>query len=379
MNILNVNDLLDPVSGGGTAERTMQISRALNESGLECTILSWNKGLDEAFVSGLSDIRLVSCRSLFNRYFIPLVSYKSIKLEVSKADIIHLMGHWSLLNMLVYMAAMSLSKPYVVCPAGALPIFGRSRIIKKIYNWLIGKKIIHNASAWIAITEEEKSQFTPYGINCDKITVIPNGINPSDFPDKGAEQFRKKHGLAKKKFILFLGRLNLIKGPDILLDAFCRVQADWSEWHLVFAGPDGGLLDSLVKKADTKGLQDRVHFIGYVGGDEKSAAYHAADLLVIPSRQEAMSIVVLEAGISATPVLMTDQCGFEQVDKIGGGKICPATVDGIFNGLHDIIGGSECLIGMGKKLEIHISQNFTWQIVIRRYIELYSSLLQSSQ
>ena len=375
MNILNVNDLLDPVSGGGTAERTVKISRALNDLSMNCTILTSTKGVDSKYISELPGIRVVTCPSLLKRYFIPLIRYKLVKLEVSRADVVHLMGHWSWLNVLVYIAAMSLGKPYVVCPAGALPIFGRSRIVKKIYNWLIGIKIIRNADAWIAITEEEKDQFKLYGIGEDKVTVIPNGINLGDFPEGGTEIFRKKLGINENPFILFLGRLNMIKGPDLLLEAFCRGQSDWHEWHLVIAGPDGGLLESLKKVVDDNALDERVHFIGYIGGDEKSAAYHAADLLVIPSRQEAMSIVVLEAGISGTPVVLTDQCGFEQVEAVGGGKVCPATVDGVYTSLQNMVCGDESLVALGKTLKNYISMNYTWHIVIQKYIELYSNLL----
>jgi len=377
LKILNVNAVLDPVTGGGTAERTLQISRSLVQKGIDCCIMTTDVGLSGRILPSMEGIHLIAYRCVMKRFYIPLSSYSKIKQVVEDVDIVHLMGHWSILNALVYIAARSLDKPYVVCPAGALPIFGRSRVIKKIYNWLIGKRLIQNADAWIAITEEEKVQFNSYGINRDKITVIPNGINPDDFPVNGIAEFRIKHGLNKSPFLLFLGRLNFIKGPDLLLDAFSKGDDDWNEWHLVYAGPDGGLLESLKKTVDKNGLNERVHFIGYVGGDEKSAAYHAADLLVIPSRQEAMSIVVLESGISATPVILTDQCGFDQVEAVGGGKVCPATVDGIYDGLHEIIGGNEDLVGLGKKLESYVSMNFTWHVVIRKYIELYSVLLAS--
>jgi len=378
LKILNVNAVLDPVTGGGTAERTVQISRSLVQKGIDCCIMTTDAGLTDRALPSMEGIHLIIYKCVIKRFYIPLTSYSKIKQVVADVDIVHLMGHWTVLNALVYMAARSLDKPYVVCPAGALPIFGRSRIIKKLYNWIIGKRIIQNAGAWIAITEEEKDQFNSYGINRDKVTVIPNGVNPADFPVGGAAEFRTKHGLNNAPFLLFLGRLNLIKGPDLLLDAFSKGGKDWKEWHLVYAGPDGGLLGRLKKRVDEKGLGERVHFIGYVGGDEKSAAYHAADCLVIPSRQEAMSIVVLESGVSATPVILTDQCGFDQVEDVGGGKVCPATVDGIYNSLQDTLKDTESLSGLGRELQIYVSKNYTWHAVIRKYTELYSNLLATT-
>ena len=133
---------------------------------------------------------------------------------------------------------------------------------------------------------------------------------------KDIDYFRNKIGIGNSPFILFVGRLNRIKGPDLLLKAFYNIKNNLQDFHLGFVGPDDGMLSELKQMVDEYQLNDRIHFIGYLGGADKSNAYHAADLLVIPSRQEAMSIVVLEAGISGTPVLLTDQCGFNVIEKI---------------------------------------------------------------
>ena len=378
MRVLNVNDQLDPVTGGGTAERTVQLSRALIEVGVECSIMTTDVGLTRGRIHGFDGIRVTAYRCLFKRFYVPRVRYSAIKRAVASVDVIHLMGHWSVLNALVYFAARSTRKPYVVCPAGALPIFGRSRLLKKIYNWIIGQRIIRNAFAWIAITVDERAQFELYGVAPDKITVIPNGITPSDFVSDGVVEFSQKHGLAGIPFVLFLGRLNIIKGPDILLDAFCRGRDAWPDWHLVFAGPDGGLLNSLKGRAAESAVRDCVHFIGYVGGAEKSAAYQAADLLVIPSRHEAMSIVVLEAGISGTPVLLTDQCGFGEVRTAGGGRVTSATVEGVEEALAEMLSDRARLAAMGDALRNYVKDNYSWSVVIQKYLDMYNNLLRKA-
>jgi len=376
MHVLNVNHSLDLETGGGTAERTFQMSRFLaSGNDVKCTVLVLDIGLDQSRIDSIAPAEVIALTCVYERFYVPRISWRTLRDLVRKADIVHLMGHWSILNALVYLACRFSSKPYIVCPAGALPIFGRSTILKKVYNWIIGRKIIQKADAWIAVTEDEKSQFIPYGIDAAKVIVIPNGINSEDFPDGGVEEFRKKHGIHKNLFMLFLGRLNIIKGPDLLLEAFIKGKNDWQDWHLVYAGPDGGLLESLKRTVIENGLGERVHFIGYVGGIEKSAAYRAADLLVIPSRQEAMSIVVLEAGISATPVVLTDQCGFNQVEKIGGGKVSPATANGIHNSLLELLKDTGNLAKMGGVLESYVKKHFAWSIVIRKYIDLYNKII----
>ena len=378
MRVLNVNSSLDSKSGGGTAERTFQMSRFLASTGVQCTVLTIDTGLDVSQVSALKPAEVVAVPLLLRRFYVPRFSWKTIRRLVEEADIIHLMGHWSVLNVLVYLAAWGTRKPYVVCPAGALLVYGRSKMIKRFYNWIVGRRIIRNASAWIAITNDECAQFEAYGVRQDMVTIIPNGVNPVDFSGVGAAGFREKHGLGNRPFILFVGRLNAIKGPDILLEAFCNGQQLWPDWHLVFAGPNGGLLSSLKNHAANSTARDRIHFIGYVGGSEKSTAYQAADLLVIPSRHEAMSIVVLESGISSTPALLTDQCGFDVVERIGGGKVVPATVEGVQAGLADMLTDRVRLAAMGGKLRKYVHENYAWNVVIRKYLDLYGMLLSKA-
>ena len=311
MKILNVNMTLDPVTGGGTAERTFQLSRFMAKNGTVCSILTLDLGLKNERKKYLDGVEIVVLPCLLKRFFIPKLSYARIKNIIKRSDIIQLMNHWTLINVVTYFIAKRLKKPYVVCSAGALMIYGRSKLLKRLYNLIIGKKIIQNADSLVAISANEIPQFKSYGVKREDIRVISNGIDPEDFLVKDEANFRNKYRLGEHRFILFIGRLNHIKGPDLLLHGFCKAKDRLKDYHLIYAGPDGGMLGELKKIVKTHNSQDRVHFIGFLSGDDKSHAYHASDLLVIPSRQEAMSLVVLEAGITGTPVLITDRCGFE--------------------------------------------------------------------
>jgi len=375
VKVLNVVMSLDRVTGGGTAERTFQMSRSLVRAGVECTILTTDLGVTPERIKELAGVTVVALACLSQRFYLPKFKYKDIEDLVRNADIVHLMTHWTFLNALVYFIARRLKKPYVVCPAGVLLIYGRSRLIKTLYNWLVGRRLIRNAAAHIAITADEIPQFETYGVQRDSITIIPNGIDPEDFKDDGVAAFRAKYGLAGVPFILFMGRLNAAKGPDLLLRAFCNARKALAPYHLVFAGPDQNMSTELRAIAVQHDVAERVHFLGYVGGPDKSRAYYAADLLVIPSRREAMSIVVLEAGITGTPVLMTDQCGFNAMADTGGGMIVPATVEGLKTGLVETLGNPGDLKAKGRRLKAYVSEHFLWDSVVHEYIRLYERLL----
>jgi glycosyltransferase involved in cell wall biosynthesis len=289
--------------------------------------------------------------------------------------VVHLSGHWTLLNAAVYRAARRAGKPHVVCPAGALPRYGRSRALKAAYNWVVGKKIVRDARACVAIASNEIAQLAEYGVPAGRVTVIPNGIEPEEFSRPDPARFRAGFGLPDAPLILFMGRLNSIKGPDLLLNAFADAGLASRGYNLVFAGSDDGLLDTLKATAAHAGVAGSVHFIGHVGARDKAGAYYASELLVIPSRREAMSIVVLEAGTCNRPVLITDRCGFNDVERIGGGRVVPASVDGIRSGLLEMLGDAEGLSAMGQRLGDFVRRNFLWEFACRRYLDLFSTLL----
>jgi glycosyltransferase involved in cell wall biosynthesis len=374
MKVLCVNSSIDPKSGGGTAERTVKLAKHLKRCGVEVAILTSDVGVTDRLRHSLHGIELHILPLFIDRYPIPRFTYRSLKKIVQKADIIHLMNHWTFFNAAIYVLCRILHTPYVVCPAGALPIFGRSRMLKKIYNVAVGRSIIRQASAHVGITDNEKKQFQDYGIDPETVVIIPNGVNTEEFVDNDDDAFRKKYSIGSNPFILFLGRLNRIKGPDLLLTAFAGIKPRFPEYHLVYAGPDEGMLDVLKKIVKNEDLGESVHFIGYIGGKEKSWAYHSAELLAVTSRQEAMSIVALEAGCAGTPLLLTDVCGFDQIVDINGGIVVTPDISDIQRGLYELLSHRQRLKEMGSALNDFVLSNYTWDVVVNQYIGLFNKI-----
>jgi glycosyltransferase involved in cell wall biosynthesis len=139
------------------------------------------------------------------------------------------------------------------------------------------------------------------------------------------------------------------------------------------------MLGPLQTMARETGIADRVHFIGPVSGPDKTGAYSAAQLLVIPSRREAMSIVVLEAGICGTPVLITDQCGFNEVEAIGGGTVVAASADALLLGLRGMLKDTDALRSMGLKLKDYVTLHFLWESMARKYLELFDRVIEAQR
>ena len=360
MRILFVNASLEAVRGGGTAERTFCLARQFALLGDEVGVLTTDIGGGQRRLDGIAGITPVILHSLLDRFYLPVPSPGRIHRAVAHAEVVHVMNHWTAINALAYREIRRVGRPYVFSPAGALPLFGRSKRIKAAYNALVGHAIARNAARGIAITDTETSQFADYGVPRHKVEVIPNGVELEAYAPQSRDHCPIP-ALGDKPYVFFIGRLNAIKGPDLLLEAFLSASAAHPDVQLVLAGPDEGLAATLRASAAAHPFGSRVHFAGPVIDGSKRWLLRHAQLVAIPSRREAMSIVVLEAGACARPVLLTDQCGFPQLADCGGGLIVPATAVALEQGLRSLLMPDTPLVDMGIRLRNLVEQNYTWR------------------
>jgi glycosyltransferase involved in cell wall biosynthesis len=341
--------------------------------GVSSKVLSLAVSSDSVLPAG-KDVILLPC--LNRRWYLPAPKFITMYKMVKWADIVHLTNHWTALNAMIALISRMTGTPYLICPAGALPIFGQSSGLKRWYTRLVGSSLVAHAAAAIVITEDESLELSKYGLSKASIYQIPNGVRTKDFVYDDAKLFRDKIPLGCERYLLFVGRLNAIKGPDILLDAFTVVASKFPDLHLVFVGPDSGMLADLQASQAYGKLGQRIHFVGYANGDLKSSAYHGATLLVVPSRQEAMSIVALEAGICGTPVVMTDQCGFAEMVVAGAALEVSVDANDLAQSLVDVLQSPALLDEMGRRAKEFVGKSYTWDIAAKRYIEVCKEVIK---
>lgn len=376
MKVTLVNMTLDPERGGGTAARTRALALALARRGAEVTVLTSRDGDWSRVRSDLPGVRVLGVPVAGGRFRVPAGGLGAVGRAVAGADVVVALNHWTLLNALAWRRARRSAVPFVVCPAGALGYHGRSRAAKRVYNRLVGRRMIASAAAHVAIATSELDEFAAYGVPPEAVAVIPNGVDAPPVPD--AEESRRALGLPAPT-MLFLGRLAPIKGPDLLVDAFLDRLAELDGWRLALAGPDDGLEAALRRRVRSAGAEARVRFLGFVAGHRKQQALAAAELIVIPSRQEAMSIVVLEAGAAGKPVLLTDRCGLPEVAEAGGGWVVPATREAIGQGLVEAAGDRELLAERGRRWRRRVLERYTWDRAAERHLDLFRRLARGPE
>ena len=370
MKILHVIQNLEKEKGGGVTARNLKLIEYLEKKNNKNFVLSLKSKIKnnskEAFIGTNRNYYL---DYINERFPLPFPNIFKIAKLVKDVDVVHLTSFWTLLNAYVYIFCKLFSKNYVICPAGSLIIFGRSKIIKYIYNQIIGKNIIKDCSAIISITQKERKQFIERNIPLSKIFNIPNGIdlygNPSTKLCK-LDNFNFKNN---KPYILFVGRLHFIKGPDLLLKAFNSIADEIPYHNLIFAGSDDGMEKVLKKEAKNSRFAERIHFIGFVSGSEKDSLYKNADLLVNPSRTEAMSLVGLEAALHGLESIFTDQCGLNELSYRNLGKCVKVDSNEISDSIKYHIKSKRKI----KNLELieYVSKNFNWDKVSNQYIKVF--------
>lgn len=323
MNILQVSNFFKPSwETGGVTKVNYELSRNLVIRGHDVTVYTTdgyssrldvekNKpvdvdGIKVYYFSNLFRILVLKLK-LTTPYYLPFILRKEIK----NFDVIHIHEHRTLPAALIQFYAKKHGIPYVIQSHGSvLPFFQKSKL-KKLFDSLFGYKVLNDASKLIALTETEANQYEEMGLDSSNICIIPNGINIEEFNDlplKG--EFKNKYSIKEdEKIILFLGRIDKIKGIDLLIDAYSDLIDKVDNTRLVIVGPNSEYLSTLNEQIMSLGFNDKVLFTGPLYGRDKLEAYVDADVYVLPSRYETFPNTVLEAAICGTPVIITDRCG----------------------------------------------------------------------
>jgi len=213
---------------------------------------------------------------------------------------------------------------------------------KDFYMNIIGKKILKKAKFIHLLTQEEKEQFLEFYPEFEnKVRIIPNGLDLSQFEIdlNKSDLINKYPQLKNKKIILFLSRINWIKGLDILIPAFAKLYNEDKNYHLLIVGKDDG--DGYEKKVrqwvNDYGLIDAVTFTGLLTGKDKLMAFYGSDLFVLPSYSENFGVAVVEAMACGIPIVVSDKVGISrEIIQYNAGTIVKTNVEDVYNGIKNV-------------------------------------------
>jgi glycosyltransferase involved in cell wall biosynthesis len=294
--------------------------------------------------------------------------------EIGAAEGVHIHGIWQEHCLAAASIARSLGKPYIISTHGMLDrwALANKNVKKVIYSWLFEKRNLRGASCLHALTRSEAADYARAGVQ-RPVAVIPNGVELP--PAAGREQFIQAFPhLRGKRLVLFLGRVHYKKGLDVLCRAWRNVSARWPYSHLVLAGPDFENTRTQLERLITDlGAGASVTFTGMLAGDLKWSALAAADVFVLPSYSEGLSVSVLEAMGAGKPVIVSAQCNVPEVaTEECGWEIQPldAELEAALEEFRNTPAAK--LAAMGANGRRVVQQRYSWRTIGRQMAEVYS-------
>jgi len=354
---------LDPIRDGGMVPSILGMAGALAEMGQMPTsvVTTTASRLDLLDAPGNLPI------------FGPETDFRD---AVKKAGAVHIHGLWQKQTRAGGHAAAQAGVPYVVAAHGmAEPWALRQKALKKkIYMALVEKPALKRASCLHALTRPEV-QFLKQIAPATPVAWIPNGVNLKpleNLPDR-AEVEAIYPQIRGKFTLLFLSRLHVKKGLDMLAEALAQVWGPKDDWHLLLAGTEDGAGQAFVNQMKDLGLSDNLTVVGHVSGEKARMMWAAADTFILPSRSEGFSMAVLEALAARVPAIITTACHFPELANAAAGMVCEPDARSIGEALHvmknefsdeDRMQIAEC----GREL---VEEQYTWASQAQRLLQVY--------
>lgn len=218
-------------------------------------------------------------------------------------------------------------------------------IYKELYN-----SVFHLPRAIFYNTLEEK-EFVEQRFHNQNILNDIGGVGVEVPNDVSGERFRKKYQI-HNRFLLYVGRITEKKGCDMLFDYYKRLRREQKELSLVLLGKPG------------IPIPDDVISLGFVSDQDKFDAIAACECMVIPSRYESLSMVLLEAMMLHKPVLVNGECAVLRghCDKSNGG-LYHTNYEEFSACVRMLLAQKEIASALGENGAAYVRANYAWDII----------------
>jgi D-inositol-3-phosphate glycosyltransferase len=244
------------------------------------------------------------------------------------------------------------------------------------------ERIAQGADRIVAAGRDEKELLVRlYGARPENIAVVPCGVNLDLFQPVAKGDARKELGLRDdQRILLFVGRIEPLKGIDILLGAAAQLEAEHDFSVFVIGGDNTareGEMAHLRDLARRLGIAERVRFLGAVDHERLPLFYSAADVCVVPSFYESFGLVALEAMACGTPVVASRVGGLAGTVRDGEtGYLIPWRCPEPFAERIELLLGNEELRTAFGTAARETVERFRWANVAEAVLALYREMIE---
>jgi glycosyltransferase involved in cell wall biosynthesis len=313
----------------------------------------------------------------FSGFNISPTMARALKDNLRRYDVVHLHSWRHFQDIITHHYAKKYGVPYVLQAHGSLPRIMDKQRLKLIYDVSFGYRLLKDASKVIALSPVEADQYRRMGVPEEKIAIIPNGVDLSEYanlPPKGA--FKKKLGIPEdRKVILYLGRIHRTKGIDFLIKAYAYAvnKMNFKDAVLVIAGPDDGYLNETKALAHFLGVSEKISFTGLLNEHDKVSAFVDSSLVVSPERFNVFLLVPLEAAACGKPVIVSHTNYISHVIHEGefGLSVEYGDITELAETMGKLLDNENLQKEMGQKGRKFVSDNFSWNSIVERLEKIY--------
>jgi len=243
-------------------------------------------------------------------------------------------------------------------------------LLKRLQLFYVSK-----AGAIIAPSQYFKGIISGWGIPQDKIGVIYNAIEVSEYdPACSKEEARKRLGL-NGKIMLTVARLTPWKGVDRIIEVLPEIRRQINEANLVVVG-DGPELGNLQRLAGELGVRGYVSFVGRVPHEEVPYYLRAADVFVLYSGYEGLPHIVLEAMATGVPVILSDKGGNREVveDGVNGLLVPIGNQERLKEAILRVLQDEKLVRRFVERSRKRLKQAFRWDVLMKRTLEILQAM-----
>ena len=353
------------LKNGGPSRSVPMMARGLSEAGVDVTIMTnYSDDINSHALEGTS-VKLYVLE--------PGSRKREIEDYISKGgfDVVQLQSIWSLDYHEMAKICRKHHIPYLVSPRGMLePWSMQQKAFKKKLAMLIYQKADLNHAACIYTTADMEAQnVRKLGIKAP-CSVIPNGIETDGYPCR-------KHPDMVKKQILFLSRIHVKKGIELLIESWKELATEYPDWKIKIVGNgEVEYILQLKSKVEQGGLSDCVEILPPVFGQAKVDLYQSSALFVLPSYSENFGMVIAEALSCGVPVITSDFTPWTFLDKEKAGWSIALSVENLTTALREALNKrSEELFQMGQNGAELLRAKCDYRSVANQNVKLYEGLL----
>lgn len=367
---------LDP-KYGGVSTAVPQLGAALAHDGLRIDIASFSATDESKSLAPYPELSAMRWPASRTSWILDSELRSSFREQLGEADGLHVHGLWETHTSVATHAARSLGKPYVLSAHGMLEPWALENkgLKKRLYSVLMERSNVQRAACLHALTLAEAEDYRRYGCR-GPIAVIPNGVALPAMVDGSLflDRFPRLRG---KRIVLFLGRIHVKKGLDLLVDSWSQVAGSFPDAVLVLAGPDcENTRASVEARVQQRGVSDCVVFTGMLAPEMKWSALANAHGFILPSYSEGLSVAVLEAMGMGLPVIVSDRCHLPEVEQYGAGWQSGANVAEVRGALAEMLSNTAATNAeIGNRGRRLVHDRFVWPVVARQMAELYAWVL----